>query len=138
MERERVRTPSRLRSGRTTFTTVCLAFRAFARRGHLSRPHAEDSGLPGLRKYHASARVCEPVHMWDNQPRLVPPRHDATDRVVLPRHYLAFLSRALSASLCPAACARRSASALSWRQIPVLLGPRIRRLVVHIDRDSVP
>src|SRR5262249_7350743 len=36
---------SRLRSGRTTFATVRSAFRAFARRGHLNRPHAEDQAF---------------------------------------------------------------------------------------------
>src|SRR5262249_1994314 len=37
----------RLRSGRTNFATVRSAFRAFAGRGHLSRPHAEDQAFRG-------------------------------------------------------------------------------------------
>src|SRR5262249_21687106 len=44
----RVNSRSRLRSGRTTFVTVLSAFRAFARRGHLNRPPAEDQALRWL------------------------------------------------------------------------------------------
>jgi hypothetical protein len=38
---------SRLRSSQTTFATVRSAFRAFARRGHLNRPHVEDQAFRG-------------------------------------------------------------------------------------------
>src|SRR5262249_18763780 len=43
----RVTSRSRVRSGRTPFETVFLAFRAFARRGHLKSPPCRGSGLPG-------------------------------------------------------------------------------------------
>src|SRR5262245_30374485 len=39
-------------------------------------PPCRGSGISRLREYHASPSVCEPVHMWDNEPRLAPPRRD--------------------------------------------------------------
>ena len=43
----RVNSRSRLRSGGTTLATVRSVLRAFARRGHLNRPHAEEPAFRG-------------------------------------------------------------------------------------------
>src|SRR5262249_13149861 len=52
----------RLRFGRTNLATARPALQAFARQHHPQSPHVTSpgSGLPGLRKYYASPRVCEP------------------------------------------------------------------------------
>src|SRR5262249_34447256 len=49
--------------GRTTLSTVRSAFRAFARRGHLDRSHAEDQAF---RSKENSTQVRAYVSQWPN------------------------------------------------------------------------
>src|SRR5262249_50777044 len=117
-------------------------------------PPCRGSGISRLREYHANPSVCEPAHIdrgtigWDQkvgEEAVLPPPHldDAIER----SSGALFGIFATSAQRILVTGRLRQPVGLGWvlpvdlaltRQVPVLLGPRIGRRVVHIDRGAGP